>query len=166
MNSSNNNILLYSDCRLIKCNSFDLLSERDISLLLDLDQLAFPTPWTMDLWHESLREHGERYLVAIKKGENDDLLALGLWSLSEAESLIHLLKIVVAPVALRKGHAQDIAQCVHRLVTGTFERSYLEVEESNKAALKLYQKLGFTALHLIKNFYGPGRNAWSMECRF
>jgi len=44
-----------------------------------------------------------------------------------------------------------------------FESCFLEVEETNCGATRLYEKLGFKKLHLAKNFYGSRRNAFKMS---
>ena len=38
----------------------------------------------------------------------------------------------------------------------------LEVEEGNRSAIRLYEKMGFNKLHLAKNFYSNSRNAFKM----
>ena len=45
------------------------------------------------------------------------------------------------------------------------ERAMLEVETTNEAAIKCYQKLGFITISERKNYYGEHRNAYIMEKR-
>lgn len=41
--------------------------------------------------------------------------------------------------------------------------AFLEVEVSNSIAIKLYEKLGFKVVSVLKNYYGSGRNAYLMK---
>lgn len=40
----------------------------------------------------------------------------------------------------------------------------LTVQEDNKAARKLYQKVGFKLMHRIENFYGPSQTRLLLRC--
>ena len=52
---------------------------------------------------------------------------------------------------------------LHEIEKQGLTRFYLEVEEGNLEAEKLYLALGFQRLNKIKNFYGQGRHAWAMN---
>lgn len=39
---------------------------------------------------------------------------------------------------------------------------YLEVDVGNEPAIKLYEKLGFCILRTLKDYYGPGKDAYLM----
>ena len=43
-------------------------------------------------------------------------------------------------------------------------RAYLEVEQANTGAVKLYETLGFRSLGPLPDYYGEGRNGWHMVC--
>ena len=44
-----------------------------------------------------------------------------------------------------------------------FQRMHLEVAHSNKAAIGLYEKLGYVRVRNLRAFYEDGTDAWRME---
>jgi ribosomal protein S18 acetylase RimI-like enzyme len=46
---------------------------------------------------------------------------------------------------------------IDALSTQGVRRAYLEVEESNASAIKLYASLGFRAVAHLPDYYGPAR---------
>ena len=71
--------------------------------------------------------------------------------------------MVTLPEARGLGLGRNLLQdSLFKIKELGLERFYLEVEEGNLPAQRLYQTLGFKNLHLIKNFYGQGRHAWTM----
>lgn len=67
-----------------------------------------------------------------------------------------LLNLAVAPVVRRKGVARLLLQSILARYSGTW---FLEVRESNTAAVKLYEKAGFTSLVKRAAYYPDSRES-------
>jgi ribosomal-protein-alanine acetyltransferase len=50
------------------------------------------------------------------------------------------------------------------LVARGAKRVFLEVEQNNAAALKLYERHGFRSIGILPDYYGPGRAGVHMVC--
>lgn len=130
------------------------------SLLYELDREYFPTPWTLKNWEELQSEH-DRLLVVMYG--HDSIIGFCLFEKSVADSFAHLLKILVIPRERQAGGAKRLLD--HSLLQlhaeGCFNL-FLEVEEDNLAAQKLYSGAGFKIIHRKKDFYGADRSALIM----
>lgn len=128
--------------------------------LYELDRKFFPTPWTQEDWMSVL--HGrERFLSVIL--DHQEVIGFSLFDLSSADSFAHLLKILIHPERRSQGlGAQLLRFDLNHLKTQGITHYFLEVEEDNHAAQKLYQTCGFKKIHQKKDFYGRGRHALIM----
>lgn len=75
----------------------------------------------------------------------------------------HIISIGVRRSFRRRGiglklMCEILLQCLARGIS----TAYLEVSTDNEPAIKLYKKLGFKVIGIIKNYYGAGRNAYIM----
>jgi ribosomal protein S18 acetylase RimI-like enzyme len=55
-----------------------------------------------------------------------------------------------------------MSQLIEELASRGVRRAYLEVEQTNTNAVKLYEGLGFRSLGALPDYYGEGRNGWHM----
>lgn len=128
--------------------------------LSDLDVLCVGN----DGWSEnSFRSEAEKdngIVIYISSGNNVIALISGYYAVGEGD----ITSIAVHPNHRRKGLAQRlIAEFENRLPELT-ESIFLEVRESNEAAIALYKKCGFEPLSVRKNFYvKPQENAVVMR---
>ena len=66
----------------------------------------------------------------------------------------HILTIDVAPVHRRKGIARKLLQEIEVILKRKgIKECRLEVRENNAAALNLYQKLGYTQIRKLEEYY-------------
>jgi len=131
-------------------------SQDELTLLQNWDACFFPSPWSLTQWLD-LSHEKDYFLVTCSFG-------FALFRLSPLENLAHLLKILILPEKRTQGLGHQLFQfSLDELKRLNFERVYLEVEEDNICAQKLYERFGFKKLHLIKDFYGHERHAFSME---
>ena len=130
-------------------------NQTEIKKLISWDKSHFPTPWTDGQWLE-LGKEDDYLLVVAPQG-------FALFKLFKIEGLAHLLKVVTLPESRGQGLAKSLlSESILKIKELGLERFYLEVEEGNLPAQRLYQSLGFKNLHLIKNFYGQGRHGQTM----
>ena len=73
--------------------------------------------------------------------------------------VIDLLYIVVDPIYRKKGIGSIL---MNSLLNSDYERIMLEVNVSNKSAIKLYKKYNFNIINIRNNYYG-NENAYVME---
>jgi ribosomal-protein-alanine acetyltransferase len=73
----------------------------------------------------------------------------------------HILTIDVAPAYRRKGVAQNLLHEIETTLRGRgIKECRLEVRENNAAALNLYQKLGYTKVGNLENYYGDAHGLY------
>ncbi len=82
--------------------------------------------------------------------ENNQLLAY--CAIRKIVDEAELLKVVTAKAFQRRGLAQKLLITAFEKLN-TVEKIYLEVRETNSAAIQLYGKLGFVNAGCRKNFY-------------
>ena len=76
----------------------------------------------------------------------------------------HVLTIDVIPKYRRKGIATKLLQKIEReLQNSGVKTSYLEVRKDNVAARKLYQKLGYREIEVLKDYYSRGGDGVRLE---
>ena len=136
-------------------------SNIDIAIIAKLDQEYFPTPWQIADWND-LFSHNQRAIIIAR--EADQLVGFALFDISVVDSFAHLLKIIVVPSCRKQGKAQDILKfsLLSLETEWGIKKYFLEVEITNKNAVKLYEKLGFKIIHTKRDFYGMGRDAFIM----
>ena len=137
------------------------ISPGTLSILYDLDQDYFPTPWAKQDWINIFHSAERRLVLGVEC--EDLLIGFALLDISAADSFAHLLKIVVDPKARSKGVGKNLLNTAIRiLVDRNIKSFFLEVEEHNTAAINLYKSLGFKIIHQKKQFYSSGATALIM----
>lgn len=129
-------------------------------VLYELDQKHFPTPWSLDSWKSLFVDH-DRLLVIVEI--DDEVIGFSLFDRVIEDSFAHLLKIIIHP----KYRAQGLSKLLLNESIFSLEKNgcthyFLEVEESNLSAQKLYLSCGFKVIHRKKDFYGQDRSALIM----
>jgi ribosomal-protein-alanine N-acetyltransferase len=75
----------------------------------------------------------------------------------------HVISIAVLSDYHRKGVGYSMIQeATNSMTTYGAKECYLEVRESNMAAVRLYKKLGFEIARTIRNYYADGEDAYLM----
>ena len=124
--------------------------ERDTEAIAALERLCFRTPWSGDSVRRELTENRlALYIAAELQGEV--VAYAGIW-LVAGEG--HITNIAVHP-DFRRRH---IGEAVVRNLLLEAEKAgaqsqTLEVRASNEPAIKLYEKFGFRAAGVRKNYY-------------
>jgi [ribosomal protein S18]-alanine N-acetyltransferase len=150
-------------------------SARDLPRIVEIEQIAYTTPWSLKSFERELTLPFSRTVVAsLKMGResssasceassaSDELVGfLCRWLVADE---CHILNIAVDPVYRRHGvglhlMSSAIAEAVSKQATCVT----LEVRRANFAARQLYRKLKFEERRLRKHYYGPGEDAIVME---
>ena len=150
----------YSGAEFVESESWPKSS--DLMNVYEFDKSYFPFPWSSDSWMET-QVSSKDYLLSTFCDRSGSLKAFCLWKISLEEELLHLLKVVVCPGMRGMGLGKILLEGVVGVIGSMgIKKFYLEVEECNRSAIRLYEKIGFHKLHLAKNFYSNSRNAFKM----
>lgn len=137
--------------------------DHDLPRILEIERLAFPTPWSLKSFERELTLPFSRLAVATVgacSGEHP-IGFLCRWLVADE---CHILNVAVHPDFRRQGvgiHLMNAAISEARDKQATCVT--LEVRRSNVAARRLYRKLNFEERRLRRHYYGPGEDAIVME---
>jgi len=136
-----------------------LADKNDIAALVALENECFSEPWSETAFVDFIDGGGILY-----KAESDGKVVgyAGMY-LSFGDGSV--TNIAVTAAYRRNGIGAALLKALSD--TPDTERLFLEVRESNQAALSLYEKYGFTKDGIRKNFYShPRENAILMSIKF
>ena len=125
------------------------MTEEDLLQVETIEQESFSLPWSFDAFKSTLDREDTLYLVA---AEGDTIVGYcGMYiSFDEGEVPNVAVKKECRGCGIGKRMMKELlTQARARGVVSVF----LEVRKSNEAAMRLYEKLGFEAAGIRKNFY-------------
>jgi ribosomal-protein-alanine N-acetyltransferase len=135
--------------------NIEITNTPDCGALAAIHSLAFSRGWSTEDIRQSLAVDGTYAFVT--KG------AFALLRYIEPEA--EILTLAVLPQLRRQGLAGGIVECVlNWLWQNNGKTVFLEVRESNKAALALYSKAGFRQLTRRERYYEGTEAAIVMQC--
>jgi ribosomal-protein-alanine N-acetyltransferase len=130
-------------------------SPRDAAAIAALHTASFRRGWSED---EVERLLADRTVLAHRAVHNDAVVGfiLSRFAAGEAE----ILSIAVAPGHRGKGIGRSLLDLHMRRLAGLGIRSlFLEVEEDNVPACRLYRRTGFRAVGRRPGYYRQGRDS-------
>lgn len=114
-----------------------------------IEAQCFSSPWSINSFAYALEAESQSLFVALQ-----DERVVGFMCLFHLFEEGELLNIAVAPDMRKMGIAQMLIDKMHDLFSRRkIERITLEVRKSNIAAKSLYEKNGFSAIAVRKNYY-------------
>ncbi|MCO4793440.1 MAG: GNAT family N-acetyltransferase [Bacteriovoracaceae bacterium] len=150
------------DCEIVFIQKNTSNSSELIASIVEMDRDEFNRAWTKNDWDVFLQGPSDYLLQAILV--SGSLIGYGLWKLSKAEELAHLLKLHITISSRKNGlGALVMKEAIGKLETLGFNFQYLEVEESNLPAIKLYEKYSFHIVHRKDKYYSDGKSALFMK---
>lgn len=121
--------------------------------VLAIERRAYEFPWTDSIFRDCLKAGYSAWLLQDGSGT-----VIGYGMMSYAVDEAHVLNLCVDPGAQGRGwgrrlldHLMTLARAASCVIV------LLEVRKSNKAALKLYESVGFQRLGVRKGYY-PARD--------
>lgn len=112
-----------------------------------LERAAHSHPWSRSLLQDAISGR-QRGLVALEGGQVVAHLVL-----CRALDTLEVLNIAVAPSHRRRGYAQCLLSRVIDVMGEQFDTLFLEVRQSNRAAVALYRRLGFDIVGQRRDYY-------------
>ena len=132
----------------------------DVTAVYEIERDCFGDPWTADAICMASKEKGRSVFVAV-----DDGYVIGYGLIQQVLDECEILRIAVSSDHRRKGAGRLLMDEMIKEAGKTGARIfYLEVRESNLAAIGLYRKLKFTESGMRNGYYSnPTENAILMS---
>ena len=135
------------------------MTKSDLDGVMVIEQVSYPNPWKREHFIQEIHSHTSLPYVAVL----DDLV-VGYVCLMSLFEDAQILNIAVTPQ--HRGHG--IARKMMELAVSTArergaEVLALEVRESNAAAIRMYEDLGFVRYFVRKGYYEGKEDALLME---
>lgn len=125
------------------------MTKEDCGQVADIEAASFSMPWSLRAFTETVEKENFRYFVAEEKGEILGYCGF-LYVLDEAE----IPNVCVKASARKRGIGrQMLTVLIKEAQKLGMVMLFLEVRESNVAARRLYESLGFVESGIRKNFY-------------
>jgi ribosomal-protein-alanine N-acetyltransferase len=125
----------------------------DLGDIEEIEQRAYPTPWSRSMFASELAKPTSICLGAF---ERDELL--GYVINSRYVDAWHIMNVAVDPDHQRRGVASRLLERLFELTRDDERRGYtLEVRISNEAAIELYERLGFEPRGIRRGYYTDNR---------
>ena len=140
-------------------------TRRDLPGIIEIERLAFDSPWSLDSFVRELSLPFSRLIVASNNANGNEWLVgfLCRWIVADE---CHILNVAVHPQMRRKGIADQLmGHALEEAKARKVQVVTLEVRRSNLAARSLYRKLDFEERRLRRNYYGRGEDALVMELK-
>lgn len=122
---------------------------KDLYGIFAVEKESFSNPWSLNTLRQEFEHAFSRIFVCRK---NDEVIGyICAWQVADE---IHLLKIAVAGKWRRKGLGSALLKKLIALARESgVSLVYLEVRDSNVAAIKFYEKHGFRVVGRRKGYY-------------
>lgn len=125
------------------------MTYKDLDDIMEIEKQSFPTPWTKTMFLESLASNIYKNLVIEVQKE-----VIGYIMLYSVLDEAHITNFAIKPAFRKKGYGAELFSYVieHFKENGVVD-FFLEVRESNKAAINLYRRFGFEIAGRRKRYY-------------
>ncbi|CAN5550790.1 ribosomal protein S18-alanine N-acetyltransferase [soil metagenome] len=141
----------------------DPMRVRHIGDVLEIERTASPRPWSVQVFHDELREArtGRRRYVVARRGRD----VVGYGGLMFVVDEAHITNIAVREDERRRGVASSMLAALARAAIDRGCESWtLEVRATSAGAQHLYRSFGFAPAGVRKNYYEAGVDAIVMWC--
>lgn len=130
------------------------MEPEDLAPVLAIERVAFPNPWSEELFRRELSHGWSTILLAEQPREDEERLLAGFLIYWLVHDEIHILNVATDPTRRRRGAARTLlADCLKRGVESGARLATLEVRRSNRAAIDLYASFGFRSVGVRSNYY-------------
>lgn len=128
--------------------------KEDLAKLAEIEKACIPDPWSLRSFESEFARDGSVFLTAEENGE-----ICGFITASRVLDEVSIFNVAVSENFRCRGIAQALMEKLRELSDDAAFIT-LEVRESNTAAIRLYEKLGYKEVGRRKNFYSsPTENA-------
>ena len=125
----------------------------DLDAIDEIEHRSYPTPWSRSMFASEIAKGTSVCLGAF---EGDQLV--GYIVNSRYVDAWHVMNVAVDPEYQRRGIATRLLERLFELTADDEGRGYtLEVRVSNRAAIRLYEQLGFDRHGIRRGYYTDNR---------
>lgn len=133
---------------------------KDLFGIAEIEKECFEHPWSYDSFCMEYADRHKHYFVA----ESEDGKLMGYGGFAQVEDEAHIMNIAVSAPYRRSGAGTEIMKAIlDKARSLDIVAVTLEVDNSNEAAIALYEKTGFVSAGLRPHYYGwdkPARIYW------
>jgi ribosomal-protein-alanine N-acetyltransferase len=123
--------------------AIDIMQESDLPEILAIEKDSFPSPWSSGLFKDEIKAKHSQCLVARIEVEGKNIIGgyIIFWIVADEA---HLHNLAVRKEFRGQGLARQLLE-IMKIISGQIgiKTQTLEVRESNKEAIKLYERCGF-----------------------
>lgn len=124
------------------------MHEEDVPGVMMVELLNYPYPWTEGIMRDCLRANYSCWVYEAA----DRIVGYGILSVGAGEA--HILNISIHPDHQGLGLGRELMNHLLDLARGHgADTAFLEVRPSNRAALHLYESIGFNQVGLRRDYY-------------
>lgn len=142
--------------------SFRPLTRADLPRVLEIEAASFAVPWSRSTFEGLLARRDSDLIAAVRSGELAGYAVV--WTIMDQSELGN---VAVAPHERGRGIGRRLVEVAlaRAGVRGAAE-CFLEVRESNRGAIRLYESMGFEVLDRRRRYYTrPVEDAFVMRAR-
>ncbi|MBM3691570.1 MAG: ribosomal-protein-alanine N-acetyltransferase [Actinobacteria bacterium] len=139
----------------------DMLNE-DLDQIIKIELDLFDkTAWSKDLFLDELARMPDTRWYQVMLDQDQ---VIGYIGLAVNAEVADIQTIAVIEAAQQKGLGSRLLElAIKEAKNRGAQEMFLEVATQNEAAINLYRKFGFTQVSIRPNYYGTGKNAFTMK---
>lgn len=124
------------------------MRHEDLPFILEIEAKNYKFPWSEGIFRDCLKSASYSCWIC---EELDVIVGYSLVSMAVGEA--HIMNICVDPDIQKQGVGSKLLENMIELASKKAETIFLEVRPSNKTAVSLYKKRGFTEIGVRKGYY-------------
>ena len=129
----------------------------DLAAIEVIERRSYPTPWSRSMFAGELAKPSSICLGAFDADGEEGVL-VGYLIVSRYVDAWHVMNVAVDPEHRSRGIAAMMIERLFELTADDARRGYtLEVRVSNATAIRLYERLGFSARGTRRGYYTDNR---------
>lgn len=133
---------------------FRPMQEADLAAVIAIEEAAYVFPWSEGIFRDCLRVGYSCWVLE----QGPAVAGYGVMAVAAGEC--HILNLCVDPQCHRRGLGRLLLERLLKLAADhQAESAFLEVRPSNRPAIALYEKFGFSEVGIRRGYYParPGR---------
>ena len=128
-----------------------LTSDDDLDAVAALEVASFTNPWTREMLARELTQSDVARVYVLRAPGHRVAAFCACWLIFDE---LHINTLAVEASLRRQGLARRLlAHVLEEAAAAGIQRATLEVRRSNEAALRLYERLGFTVAAVRPRYY-------------
>ncbi len=128
---------------------FQKLGAEHIESVLEIERISFKSPWNRSLFEKEIQLEFSYFFVAFLEGR-----VVGYGGFWKAKDDADILNLAVHPAFRKKGVGRKIlSYLLDSAKEIGIKRVFLEVRDTNPAAIKLYEAFGFITVGKREKYY-------------